>query len=91
MPNLLRIRFDKIDGFIRFYDGARYLVLFRSEKYDFIYSRIRYLIGAESGMAYVTSHNYAKIKIYSYNSLPLGFHNLIILITSVFRKDKNDY
>ena len=37
----LRIRFDKIDGFIRVYDGTRYIVLFGSEKYDFIYSRIR--------------------------------------------------
>ena len=32
----LRIRFDKIDGFIRFYDGTRYLVLFGDKKYDFI-------------------------------------------------------
>ena len=28
----LCIRFDKIDGFIRVYDGTRYLVLFGSEK-----------------------------------------------------------
>ena len=91
MPNLLRSRFDKIDGFIRFYDKTRYLVLFGSEKYDFIYSRIRYLIGVKSGMTYVTSHNYAKIKVYSYNSLSLDFHNVIILITSVFRKDKTNY
>ena len=27
----LRIRFDKIDGFIRIYDGTRYLVLIRNE------------------------------------------------------------
>ena len=39
-----RIRFDKIDGFIRVYDGTRYLVLFGSEKYDSIYNRIRYII-----------------------------------------------
>ena len=39
----LRIKFDKIDGFIRIYDGSRYLVLFRGEKYDLIYNRIRYL------------------------------------------------
>ena len=30
--NPLRIRFDKIDGFIRVYDETRYLVLFGSEK-----------------------------------------------------------
>ena len=40
----LRIRFDTIDGFIRIYDGTRYLKLFSSEKYDAIYDRIRYLI-----------------------------------------------
>ena len=27
---ILRIRFDKIDGFIRIYDGTRYLTLFSS-------------------------------------------------------------
>ena len=37
---LLRIRFDKIDGFIRVYDGTSYLVLFGSEKYDFIYKKL---------------------------------------------------
>ena len=44
--NPLRIRFDKVDGFIRAYDGTRYLVSFASEKYDTIYNTImiRYLI-----------------------------------------------
>ena len=50
--------FDKINGMIRVYDGTRYLILFGSEKYDLIYSRIRYLIGVRSGD--------------SYDSLPLG-------------------
>ena len=36
----LPIMFDKIDGFIRVYDGTRYLVLFEGEKYDFIYNKI---------------------------------------------------
>ena len=67
----LRIRFDKVNGFIRAYDGIRYLVLFGDEKYDFIYNTIRYFIGVKSGIAYVTSHNYAKIKADSYASLPL--------------------
>ena len=30
----LCITFDEIDGFIRVYDGTRYLVLFGSERYD---------------------------------------------------------
>ena len=38
----LRIRFNKIDGFIRIYDRTRYLKLFSSEKYDAIYNRIRF-------------------------------------------------
>ena len=40
----LRIRFDKTDRFIRVYGGTRYLVLFKNEKYDFIYNKIGYLI-----------------------------------------------
>ena len=41
--------FDKIDGFIRAYDGTKYyLVLLGAEKYDFIYKRIRYLIGMKN-------------------------------------------
>ena len=39
----LRIRFDKLDGITRIYDGARYLRLFGTKKYDAIYDRIRYL------------------------------------------------
>ena len=37
---LLGIRFNKIDGFIRIYDGTRYLTLFGYEKYDAIYDRM---------------------------------------------------
>ena len=33
----LRIRFDKINGFISVYDQTRYLVLFGTEKYDSIF------------------------------------------------------
>ena len=83
-----------MDGFIRVYDGTRYLVLFRSKKYDFIYNRIRYLINVKSGIIYIISYNYAKIKVDSYNPLPLekaaNFH-VLILINSVFNKDKNKY
>ena len=43
-PQALRIRFDKIDGFIKTYDENKYLVLRGSEKYDAINNRIRYLI-----------------------------------------------
>ena len=46
----LGIRSNKIDRFIRVYDGTSYLVLFGSEKRDFIYNRIRYLVGVKSGV-----------------------------------------
>ena len=42
------IRFDKVNGFVRVYDGTGYLVLFADGKY-LIYNRIRYLIGVKSG------------------------------------------
>ena len=45
-----RFRFKKIDGFIRVYDGTRYLVLCGSEKYGFIYNRIRYVVGVRNGI-----------------------------------------
>ena len=37
--------FDKINGFVRDYDGTKYLTLFFPEKYDAISDRIRYFIG----------------------------------------------
>ena len=58
-----RIRFDKIDGFIRIYDGTRYLKLFGSEKYDAIYDRIRYLLSLRSGITYIFSHYFQKSKL----------------------------
>ena len=67
----LRIRFNKIDGLLRVYDGTRYLVLFRCEKYDSICNRIRYLISVKSDITYVISHNYAKIKVDLYSTLTL--------------------
>ena len=88
----LRTTLDKIDGFIRIYDGTRYLTLFGSEKYDAICDRIRYLISLKSGITYIFSHYFAKIKVDSYDSLPiekiLTFNSVIILIKSVLNKDK---
>ena len=59
-PKPLRIRFDKTDGFIRIYDGARYLKLFGSEEYDAIYNRIRYFISLKSSITCLFSHYFAK-------------------------------
>ena len=86
----LRIRVDKIDVFIRVYDGTRYLVLFGSEKYDSIYDRIRYLISVKSDITSIISHNYATTNVYSYDSVRLErtvtFLNVIILVKSVWNK-----
>ena len=91
----LRIRLDKIDGFIRVSDGTRYLVLFGSKKYNPIYNRIRYFMSVKSGITYIIFHNYAKAKVDSYYSLPLEetitFNNVVILIKSVWNKAENDY
>ena len=67
----MRIRFDKIDGYIEIYDGTRYLTLFDTEKYDAIYNKIRYLIPLKGGMTYIFSHYFVKIKVDSYDSLPI--------------------
>ena len=53
------------------------------------------IIEVKSGIKYVISHNYAKIKVDSYYFLPLEkamtFDYVIILIKSVFNKDKTNY
>ena len=90
----LCIRFDEVDGFIRVYDGIRCLALFAPEKSDAVYNTISYLVSQKSGVTYVFSHNYAKIKIDFYDSLPpekiLTLLNVIIPITPVLNKDKID-
>ena len=89
----LCFRCNKVGGFIRVYDGTRYLVLFGPEKYDTICNRIKYLISQKSSIKYVFSHNYAKPKVDSYDYLPLEktltLHNVIILIKPVFKKNQN--
>ena len=59
------------------------------EKYDAIYDRIAYFIGLKTGITFVFSLNFAKTKIYSYGSLPLG--EIIIGIKLVFNKYQNHY
>ena len=87
----LRIMFDNVYEFIRVYDGTKYLVLFAPEKYDAIYDRIRYFITLKSGITYIFSHSYVRIKSNSYDDLPqekaLTLNNVIILIKSIFNKD----
>ena len=79
----LRIWFERIDGFIKIYDGIRHLVAFAPESFNAIYNKINYLISEKGGITYSTNHNFARIRIDSYNSLPientLNFYNVIIL------------
>ena len=88
----LRVRFYKIDKSNRVYDETRYLVLFWGEKYNFIYNRVRHLIGDINIRNLISN---TKIKVDSYHSLPLEktftFYNNIIPIKLVSNKDKNNY
>ena len=84
----LRSRFDKIGGIIRIYYRSRYLTLFGTRKYDAIYDKIRYLISIKSGITYTISHHFAKVKVDSYDSLPIEktftLHNVIMLTTTIY-------
>ena len=81
----LRIRFDKLGGFIRVYEETRHLVLFGPKKYDAIYNTTRYLISQKSGITHVFSNNHAKIKIDSYHSFllekTLTLHVIILTLS----------
>ena len=91
----LRIRFDKIDGFIQIHDKVRYLVLFDYSYCDEICDKIKYLISEKSGITDSINHNFARTRIDSYDYLPiekiLTFHSVIILFKSVVNKNKNNY
>ena len=93
-PKPLRIRFDKIDGFIMVLDvKIKHLVLFDYGLLDKICDKTRYLISKKSDNANSINYNFENIKIDSYNSLLikkiLTFHNVIILIKSFVDKNKN--
>ena len=89
------IRFDKINGFIKIHDRIIYLVLFDYGWFDKLFDTIKYLITEKSGITDSINHNFARIRIDSYNSLTiekiLTFHNVIILVKSVVSKNKNNY
>ena len=60
-----------------------------------ICDKIKYLTSGKSGITDSINLNFGKIRIDSYNSLPiekiLTFHIVIILIKSVINKTKNNY
>ena len=67
----LRIRFDEMHGFIKIYYGIRDLVLFGLESYVAIYNMIGYLLSEKSDLTGSINHNFAGIRIDSYNYLPI--------------------
>ena len=58
----LHTRFAKVNGFIRIYDGTKYLVLFSPEKYYAIFNRVSYLMRVKSGITYIIFRYFANIK-----------------------------
>ena len=103
-PKPLRVRFDKIDGFILVLDGkTKHLVLFDYGLFDKTCNKIKYLLkkvvlkksGKKSGIADSINHNFGEIRIDLCNSLPiqkrLTFHNVIIRSKSVLNKNKNEH
>ena len=74
----LCIRFEKIDGFIKIYDGIRYLVILDRNWLDKICDSVKYLISEKGGITDIINHNFARIRIDSYNSLPVQ-HCVIML------------
>ena len=71
------------------------LVLFDFGLLDKICDKVKYLISKKSGITNFINYNFVKIKIDSYNYLPikkiLTFHNVIILIKLIVNKNKNKY
>ena len=100
----LRIRFNKVDGIIKIYDGIRYLELSNSynevfykidcRNYNAIFDRINYLISEKVVLQIVLIKILQESEIDSHNSLPiekkLTFPNVLIFIKSVDKKDKNN-
>ena len=43
-----RIRFNKVNGFVRVCDGTKYLILFGLEIYSTIYNKVIYLLELKS-------------------------------------------
>ena len=56
---------------LEFVTELHFSYYFELKKYDSIYNRIRYLKIVKSGITYIISHNYAKIKVHLYDYLSL--------------------
>ena len=52
----MHIKFDKVDGVIKIYDGTTYLELLGSRIYKAIYDMLNYLISKKSDAKYIINH-----------------------------------
>ena len=69
----LRIKFDKVDEFIRVYDGTRYYLALKN---------MPFFIGLDTLQAKkMVSHNYARTKVDSYDSLPLEKTSILNMLS----------
>ena len=57
------IWFNKVDKFIKMYDGIRYLVMYDCNRYNAIYYMIRYLISEKSSIENSINQIFARIII----------------------------
>ena len=77
----------------KMYGRIEYLILFAPERYNANNGRFNYY-SWKSGITCSIIHNFARIRIDSCNSLPIGkiltFHNDIIFIKSVFNNNENN-
>ena len=77
----LSIRFDKTDEFILSFDcKIKHLVLFYYGLQDKIWDKIKYLINKKSGITNSINYNFGKIKIDSFNYLPIKKNQLFIML-----------
>ena len=78
-----------------FMSDCRFQILLGSKKDDAVYDRIKYLISLESVITYIFFHHFAKIKVDSFDFLPiekiLTLDNVIRLIKSFLDKNENHY
>ena len=63
---LLRIWFEKVDEFIKIYDGIRDLELFALERYNGVYDKRQVKMVVSS-----TTNNFEKIRVNLCKSLPI--------------------
>ena len=92
----LCIRFNKIDGFIIPLDGKiNHLIVFIYGLFNKTCCKIRHLINKKGGIKNSIKHNFGKIRIDLFNSLPIKkvftCHNVIILVKSVVNENENKY